>query len=373
MPKHMSYEEFGINAQVRHDRLYGFLADERLSGIRTPLSSRTRGLVIISRRPYDAIRSCLENILRLASKHNIQILIIHESGTEARNITSNRYFNTDLCEVRLQSTLYDANTPVFKLEQVSSGNRISSFRNTAVQYAKQHEWSHLAFMDDDILIHESTFLKLWHRLDNGYSMAACNSVAFPDNSVLFHILGCFGFAIRTFISANVLAINLESSSPHFPGCYNEDWLYIFARLLQGKPVAWVGSTYQLPYNPYRAERAVSEELGDIVAEGIAEALTTTEDVVTVLRSDIFWKLQIKQRAETAGALLKNIDQLRYGDPTEIQPVLLALKNYYRTSNSSEMAGRCSMFMCEWLDSLGQTPQSSVKSKTLLGASIKSVA
>ena len=64
----------------------------------------------------------------------------------------------------------------------------------------------------------------------------------------------------------------------FPNIYNEDWFF-FSQEAADRKIAEVGTSRQLEYDPYRdPERAVKEEFGDLLAEGLYAHLDEKKDI-----------------------------------------------------------------------------------------------
>ena len=205
------------------------------------------------------------------------------------------------------------------------------------------------FLDDDITIDATTFERMWQLLDNGYPIVGCNSVDFPDDSVLYHIYMQHGACLPSYVSASALGITLGPALVPFPYCYNEDWLFIFSYMLRGYQIAWAGSVFQLPYQPFDPLRAISEELGDVLAEGIAYAIVDrAQDCESILHQTEFWQLQIADRVSLIRHLRTAADQ----DDTplarpDIKSTLEALDSKYRRDDVDAMVSQLTRFVQLW--------------------------
>jgi hypothetical protein len=91
---------------------------------------------------------------------------------------------------------------------------------------------------------------------------------FPDNSVVCHAFREAGGRQDTFIGGGALAVDVKRNRTFFPNIYNEDWFFVLDAGKGMQSVATVGEVLQEPYDPYRPERARSEEFGDVLAEGM---------------------------------------------------------------------------------------------------------
>jgi hypothetical protein len=100
---------------------------------------------------------------------------------------------------------------------------------------------------------------------------------FPDHSVLGHIERGLGRRAEVFLGGS-LWTRVGTEMPFYSRAYNEDWIWVLAHLLGAEPgrrqttVMSAGSLFQSPYDPLRRSRARSEELGDVLAEGLFRIL-----------------------------------------------------------------------------------------------------
>ncbi len=72
-----------------------------------------------------------------------------------------------------------------------------------------------------------------------------------------------------FVSGAVLGVNCaDAPLSFFPDVYNEDWFF-FGEAAAGHGLTKAGEARQAVYDPFRhEERAVNEEFGDLLAEGL---------------------------------------------------------------------------------------------------------
>jgi hypothetical protein len=96
----------------------------------------------------------------------------------------------------------------------------------------------------------------------------------------------------------------------FPNIYNEDWFFFSDEAARHK-IAEVGASKQEKYDPFEnPQRAVKEEFGDLLAEGLYARLDTR---LGVLSADIaYWSdfIQIRKAflGEVADSLTARLDQ-----------------------------------------------------------------
>jgi hypothetical protein len=94
---------------------------------------------------------------------------------------------------------------------------------------------------------------------------------FPDNSVVCHANRRSGGAQDCFPGSGFLGVDCGLPPAFFPAVYNEDWLFLFDYLRDGR-FAIGGKVGQLTFDPFCPDRARSEEYGDVLAEGLFRSL-----------------------------------------------------------------------------------------------------
>ncbi len=108
--------------------------------------------------------------------------------------------------------------------------------------------------------------------------------------------------------------------PFFPAAYNEDWLFLFALILQdhqrpSTSVQRIGTVHQSAYYPFMAPRARAEELGDVLAEGLYTLLDhPAADIIRTATDPDHWTGVIHERQRMITSLLTQF-QDTYG-PTD---------------------------------------------------------
>jgi len=180
-----------------------------------------------------------------------------------------------------------------------STNDVSLKRNLGLILGRMAGWSNLLFLDDDI-----TNIK---GIDKAISLVGAESVAgfqvpkFPDNSVVRHAERLSGVEPGVRMSGGVLMVNLAATAAFFPNIYNEDWLFLYGIGRQTFCSAAVGTARQKQYNPFASPlRAISEEFGDLLAEGI---LRLTNGGVNYLQSsEPDWQQLLAERKLLLGQI-----------------------------------------------------------------------
>ncbi|MEV0198457.1 hypothetical protein [Nonomuraea sp. NPDC050691] len=141
-------------------------------------------------------------------------------------------------------------------------------RNLALVLARMLSWERVVFLDDDIEVEDPDDLRRAAGLLGSFSAVGLHLAGFPDNSVVCHAYRAVGGAQDSFVGGGALVVETGPEAGFFPDIYNEDWFY----LLDGerlRALSVTGTVRQAPYDPFRTpERARSEELGDVLAEGV---------------------------------------------------------------------------------------------------------
>ena len=144
---------------------------------------------------------------------------------------------------------------------------VSTKRNLGLMLSHALRWKRVVFLDDDIRVPDPDDLSLAAGLLNSHSAVGLGIGGFPDNSTVCHAFRDAGGWQETFIGGGALAVAVKRNRSFFPNVYNEDWFFLLDAGKRLQSVATVGQVLQYPYDPYRVQRARSEELGDVLAEG----------------------------------------------------------------------------------------------------------
>jgi hypothetical protein len=128
-------------------------------------------------------------------------------------------------------------------------------------------WERVVFLDDDIRVPDPDDLSKAAGLLDTHAAVGLRVGGFPDNSVVCHAFRDAGGDQGTFVGGGAMAVQARRNRSFFPNIYNEDWFYLLDGEKRLQSVGIVGEVLQYPYDPYRPERARSQELGDVLAEG----------------------------------------------------------------------------------------------------------
>jgi len=172
---------------------------------------------------------------------------------------------------------------------------IWSKRNYAILYSLLRGYNNILLIDDDIIPPLSlpgNLLSLTYR----HKLVGSRIVGMPDLSVVEHICNLNGLIKRSFVSGHFLAIDVQTSARYyFPSIYNEDWFFIMLNSLEC-PIGRYGKIFHLYWNPYADTglRAMKEELGEIIVEGLARAILTEANTFSLGRI-AYWSDIINNR------------------------------------------------------------------------------
>lgn len=192
---------------------------------------------------------------------------------------------------------------------------LSMKRNLGLVVARMCGWQRLMFLDDDIQdVSERDVDALAAGL-NDHNVSVLIPHEYPDNSVACHAYRLGGGEQGKFASAGSMGVRCDRDElSFFPNIYNEDWFF-FSEEAANHKIAEVGLSRQREYDPYAdPQRAVKEEFGDLLAEGLYARLDAQLDIPSV---DVaYWgdfiesrKVFLKLVAELLAARLEdNLDR-----------------------------------------------------------------
>jgi hypothetical protein len=159
---------------------------------------------------------------------------------------------------------------------------LSMKRNLGLVIARMLGWRRLMFLDDDIFdVSKEDMEALAAGLDD-HNVSVLIPDEYPDNSVACHAYRLGGGQQGKFASAGAMGVRCDRGDlAFFPNIYNEDWFF-FSEEAASKKIARVGASRQREYDPYEdPQRAVKEEFGDLLAEGLYARLDAGLDILGV--------------------------------------------------------------------------------------------
>jgi hypothetical protein len=181
---------------------------------------------------------------------------------------------------------------------VSSGlsRDLSTKRNLGLVIARMLGWKRLMFLDDDIYdVSKESVDALAAGLDD-HDISVLIPDEYPDNSVACHAHRLGGGQQGKFAGAGAMGVRCDREGlAFFPNIYNDDWFF-FSEEAASHEIAWVGVSRQREYDPYKdPQRAVKEEFGDLLAEGLYARLDAG---LSILGADVaYWADFIESRGD----------------------------------------------------------------------------
>jgi hypothetical protein len=201
-----------------------------------------------------------------------------------------------------------------ELLAVSSGQTrdLSTKRNLGLLIAKMLGWQRLMFLDDDISGISKAGIDALAAGLNNHKVSVLIPEWFPDNSVACHAYRLGGGKQGKFASAGGMGVRCDREDlPFFPNIYNEDWFF-FADEAANRRINQVGTSRQKEYDPFEdPERAVKEEFGDLLAEGLYWCLDNGLDIPGVDAG--FWEEFIESRGIFLDRVANSLTRHPQGD------------------------------------------------------------
>jgi hypothetical protein len=208
---------------------------------------------------------------------------------------------------------------------------VSYKRNLGLLLARVMGWRSVLFLDDDVIgLDDQELTRAAGHLPAGPGPGAVSAVSwrfrsFADNSSVCHAHRQAGGRQEVFVGSAALVVAIDEETPFFPGVYNEDWLFHFP-LLARRRVGLAGDLGQLPFDPYdpTARRAVLQEFGDTLAEGVFRLLhgiraadPDWQGLLTPARRSAWWERIIDLRRK----FIQDIQDRVGPDPTDVRRTL----------------------------------------------------
>lgn len=201
------------------------------------------------------------------------------------------------------SELLEFRTSRFEAATRRRNSDLSTKRNIGLLLARMSGWRRILFLDDDIRLDADLVRGAAGTLRPGRA-TGMRALDFPDNSVVSHALREVGVDQDVFVSGSALLVDTSRIDSFFPDVYNEDWLFLFEAVRFGQ-VSPFGEVSQEKYDPFADPgRAVREEFGDVLAEGLMSLLHHAGGTQRAL-TEKYWDTVLEQRR----AMLRSIAEL----------------------------------------------------------------
>jgi hypothetical protein len=227
--------------------------------------------------------------------------------------------------------------------RLAVANDVGRKRNIALIAARMMGAGTVLFLDDDIFIgddsadgpsrHPRTLerarLSAAVRAIRSGSLCAVGwpALDFDDNSVLFRIRGQMGFSQKQFIGAGALLVSTEGALPFFPSIFNEDWLFLLGylhRSVAGPVLGEAGDVHQEWREPYDPRRARSEELGDLLGEGLFSRVRPDGMDLTECETSDYWIEAFQERRGLRDQLHRQVLESAHEDRDAMLGALAAV-------------------------------------------------
>lgn len=194
-------------------------------------------------------------------------------------------------------------------------------RNLGIRLALSMGWRQVLFLDDDVTAPRAHVIRAASaRLGarGGPGAVGWAFEEFPDNSLVCHAHRLAGGRQGTFVGAGGLLLRVDQRLPHFPGVYNEDWLF-FADLMvrRHRGLAFGGTLRQKAFDPFAdPAHARRQEFGDVLGEGLF-ALLHRRTPLSAATSSGYWADYLNVRS----SFLADVEQ-RLLDSRAVPPARL---------------------------------------------------
>lgn len=185
---------------------------------------------------------------------------------------------------------------------------LSTKRNLALMIARMVGWHTVFLVDDDIVGLDATLV-----LDAASRLGPAAAIGlrvgdFPDNSVVCHAHRLSGGEQDVFVGAAALVLDTAQPFGFFPNVYNEDWLFLYDAVAEGR-VGRIHEATQLPYLPFEnGARARAEEFGEVIAEGLMSALRDPAGARPPL-DEAYWAEFLTARNDFVAAAVLRLDEM----------------------------------------------------------------
>ena len=200
---------------------------------------------------------------------------------------------------------FQTSDPSFPDLKAGRNSDLSLKRNLGLLLARLMRWEKIMFLDDDIFgVTLTDLAKIASQLDS-HQVTGLISRSFPDNSVVCHANRLSGRDQDIFVTGAALGVNCaEKPLDFFPDIYNEDWLFFATHAVQGQVIS-VGTARQQPYKPFAdPNRAVMEEFGDLIAEGLYALFNDGQSLDAA--TEAYWHDFMKARGKLIERLAEDL-------------------------------------------------------------------
>lgn len=276
-------------------------------------NSRFDAIVVPTNRPVKFLRDCID----LARGTTIPLIVVcSKRVTKDQVVDAMTGENIEGFAVELG---WPPTNPLARISFATSTDQdllaasfgrtrdLSTKRNLGLVIARMLGWRRLMFLDDDIYdVSKDAVAAIAAALDN-HNVSVLIPDEYPDNSVACHAYRLGGGRQGKFASAGAMGVRCDRDDlPFFPNIYNEDWFF-FAKEAAKHKIARVGTSRQQEYDPFEhPRRAIKEEFGDLLAEGLYTRLDADLDIPGA--KAFYWAEFIESRSDFLSNVLESLER-----------------------------------------------------------------
>jgi hypothetical protein len=256
----------------------------------------------------------LAEAARLAEALGCPLVTLHSAGrTSSAEAARCLGRDVDLIAIDVSPEAERLNLPDWETSRLLAGTvfarrgDVSAKRNLGLMLSYMMGWSRVLFLDDDITKLNPDDMRAAGALLGQYNAVGFHNDGYPDNSVACHAHRMAGVRQQAFLGSGALAVDLGRSGSFFPDIYNDDWFYLLDGDKHLQPTTVTGHIHQHPYDPFASpDRARSEELGEVLAEGLSWQMDQDRSVAEA--DQLYWSGFLPRRAQFLHSVLELVEK-----------------------------------------------------------------
>jgi hypothetical protein len=345
-----------IRQHNTHEQLVG-RADPPVA----PLSSPALDAIMV---PASRPAANLDHAVALAQAARCQLVVLcsRQASTEAVNELLTSWSLTGAVVIDLPAGyghqwLKFATSRPQKIGQMpepcaARDSDLSIKRNIGLILSRMVGWNRIFFMDDDVRnVSADDLGRTVSMLGPDYHTAGMRVTDFPDNSVVCHAHRATGRFQDVLVGGSVLAVDCKAPIGFFPDVYNEDWLFFYDDVAEGR-LAWSGvNATQLRYDPFdEPRRAAGQEFGDVLAEGLYALLHRGQNAAFATHD--YWLNFLDARKGFLEAIIARAHRA----PAEVRERMLDSVRAARECSTLIQPEFCEHYVKLWRKDLGRWEQ-----------------
>jgi hypothetical protein len=257
--------------------------------------------------------ACLAEAAELAGALGCPLVTLHSTErTRAAQAASRLGRDVDLIAIDVPPQPGRLNLPEWQTSELLARtvferrSDVCAKRNLALMLGHMLDWSRVLFLDDDITELGPGDMRAAASLLDSHNAVGFHNDGYPDASVVCHAHRMAGVRQHVFVGSGALAVELTRSRSFFPDIYNDDWFFLLDGDRHLQPMTVQGHIYQHPYDPFRsADRARSEELGEVLAEGLYWLMDQNRSIAEADQQ--YWSSFLPRRAQFIRSVLELVE------------------------------------------------------------------